>query len=345
MNRLNNLLGATLFSMALALTSISCAVQSEVAQDGAAPQAPPSMPASWLGLAPQLRPFHDELIDHGDWILVEPIGWVFRPRVNTVAWRPYQDGRWIPSYTYGWVWESNEPFGWITDHYGFWFYDEFQGWLWQPYGAWAPSWVAWVQVGDHLGWAPLAPDNAPHDGPIPGGAFTYTSATSLAAGASSSRASFVREIPDVAQGVKPIDRIQSRGGVYWNAGPDPEAVLGIASANQLRASERAGQVKLPEPSASLTREAPELRLAQLEERTTRAWSAAREEWLAESARRTPATPGSSGDTAPPPPTSTPPRVKPASPPSDSSGGPAPADSVSRAKRGVIKPGAPRRPKP
>ena len=126
MKPLNGLLAATAFSVIAVLGAVSCAVQEGPSMGSTPPQssrpAPPaSMPAAKLGLAPALRPFHDELIEYGDWILVEPIGWVFRPRVNTVAWRPYQEGHWVASYAYGWVWESAEPFGWITDNYGFWF--------------------------------------------------------------------------------------------------------------------------------------------------------------------------------------------------------------------------------
>ena len=342
MKRHNRLVTATRLSIILGLTAASCAVQGGSESGGAAAgAAPPSMPAAKLGLAPQLRPFHDELQEYGDWILIEPLGWVFRPRVNTVAWRPYQDGHWIASFSYGWVWESNEDFGWITDHYGFWFYDEFQGWVWQPYGAWAPSWVAWVEVGDYVGWAPLAPDGAPDPAQIPGGAFSYMSARSLAGGGSSMRAGFVRELPDPNANIRPIDRIASRNGVYWNAGPDPAEILGLASAEQLRAVERDGQLPAPQAPASLSKEMPSFKLAQLENRTTRAWSAARHELIAERARRAGAAPGGSGgDTTPPPP---PPRIKPSPTPADTTAGPAPADSVSRAKRG-IKPGAPRPPK-
>ncbi len=338
MKRHNGMANATLFSLFLGLLSASCAVSGGGGGEVGAPaHAPASMPAAKLGLAPQLRPFHDELLEYGDWILIEPLGWVFRPRVNTVAWRPYQDGRWIASYSYGWIWESNEDFGWITDHYGFWFYDEFQGWVWQPYGAWAPAWVAWVQVGDFVGWAPLSPDASPAEGPVPGGAFTYTSARSLASGGSSTRASFVRELPDPNESVKPIDRIASRGGVYWNAGPDPETILDPTSASQLRAGERDGRVPLPEPAASLTREMPALRLPQLEERTKRAWSEARHELLAERSRRAAAQPGSGGSSTPPPP---PQRIKPSPAPSDT----ASADSLARIK-GRMKPGAPQPTKP
>ena len=106
---------AWLASFAVALATVSCAVQGGApAPESAARGVPAQSAAARLGLAPGLRPFYDELEPYGDWVLVEPQGWVFRPRVNTVAWRPYQDGHWEPTYSFGWVWESHEPFGWIT---------------------------------------------------------------------------------------------------------------------------------------------------------------------------------------------------------------------------------------
>src|SRR6185436_15457300 len=154
---------------------------------------------------------------------------------------------------------------------------------------------------------------------------------------------FVRELPDPNANIRPIDRIASRNGVYWNAGPDPAEILGMAGADQLRAVEREDQPPLPQAPASLSKEMPSFKLAQLENRTTRAWSAARHELIAERARRGVVAPGGGGNTTPPPAPPAPPRIKPSPTPADSTTGHAPADSVTRAKRG-IKPGAPRPPK-
>lgn len=345
MNRPNNLILASLLSAALGAAAASCAVDGGV-REGGAPAAPPSMPAGKIGLAPQLRVFFDELEPHGDWILVEPHGWVFRPRVNTVAWRPYRDGRWAPSYSYGWVWESDEPFGWITDHYGFWFHDEFQGWVWQPYGAWAPAWVAWVEVGDFVGWAPLPPEGAGEEPRLPDGTFTYVSRRALGAG-STARASFVRDIPDDPDGVRPIDRIASHQGVYWNAGPDPAEILGPAGADRLRADERDGRLVPIPVGQNPVKDPPPLRLSLLEERTTRAWSEARRELLAERARRAGARPGGpAGGTKPAPATapadSARTRIKPS--PAGPDSAVAPADSLRRMIRGM-RPGAQRPSRP
>src|SRR5690349_7633387 len=265
----------------LAVISASCAVQGGPGEAGSPPAN--SQPAARMGLAPEVRPLYDALEGEGDWVLVEPQGWVFRPRVNTVAWRPYQDGHWEPSYSFGWVWESHDPFGWITDHYGFWFYDDFQGWLWKPYGAWAPSWVAWVQVGNFVGWAPLPPAGTTSYGDPPGGAFTYMPVQSLAqANGPSASALHVRAIPDDGSPLQPIDRTSSYLGVYYNTGPDVSEVLGTAAADQLRMDERDGRVEVPVPTRkpAMTGPAPSLTLPALTARTQPAWSAAHREFVA-----------------------------------------------------------------
>src|SRR5262245_7904411 len=102
-----------------------------------------SMPLEREQMPPQYRVFYDALQDDGDWTLIEPYGWVFRPHVNFVAWSPYEYGFWVPSDAYGWVWISTEPFGWATYHYGQWMYDPYQGWVWIPGLDWGPAWVNW----------------------------------------------------------------------------------------------------------------------------------------------------------------------------------------------------------
>jgi len=278
-----------------------------------------------MGLAPALRPFYDELEPYGDWVLVEPQGWVFRPRVNTVAWRPYLDGHWQPSYAFGWVWESNDPFGWITDHYGFWFHDEFQGWVWLPYGAWAPSWVAWVQVGDFVGWAPLAPSNAPGYDGVPGGVFTFVPRNVLAQSGAGSSASYVGSLPNDGSTLRPIERVSSYQGAYFNTGPDLGEVLGPAQADRLRLDEREGRAVVPAPSRRPTGSAPGLELGVLENRSRLAWSQARRELSAlrerQGGARAPA------PVSPPPSPTSPPRIKPEASPSDTLVKGAPSDSA------------------
>ena len=107
----SNLLHAlTLGLLLLTATGVtSCAVP--VQEAGPYLSAPPALPAAKAGLAPAVRVFYDELEPFGDWVLIEPYGYVFRPDVNTVAWRPYAQGWWEPSDVFGWVWNSDEPFG------------------------------------------------------------------------------------------------------------------------------------------------------------------------------------------------------------------------------------------
>ena len=74
-------------------------------------------------------------------------------------WRPYRDGHWVWTDR-GWYWDSNEPFGWATYHYGRWTRLRGTGWCWVPGRQWAPAWVSWRESSDHVGWAPLPPEVA-----------------------------------------------------------------------------------------------------------------------------------------------------------------------------------------
>ncbi|MEO5618886.1 MAG: DUF6600 domain-containing protein, partial [Candidatus Eisenbacteria bacterium] len=114
-----------------------------------------NQPIARQSLVPEFRVFYDALTDYGDWILIEPHGFVFRPRVAWNQWQPFEDGFWAPTDAWGWVWISAEPFGWATYHYGQWFFDRFQGWVWTPGVEWMPGSVAWSIAGDYVGWGPL----------------------------------------------------------------------------------------------------------------------------------------------------------------------------------------------
>jgi hypothetical protein len=182
-----------------------------------------TMPVARAGLAPEYRVFYDALEGYGDWTLIEPYGYVFRPDVNFVAWRPYDDGFWAPTDVYGWVWISSEPFGWATYHYGQWMYDRFQGWVWLPGLDWGPAWVAWQQTDDYVGWAPLTPRGY-DPGLLPGGGYTYVPMSAM--GATDLRA---REVPRVQvepslENAKPVRNVVTRGGVAINLGPSIDLV-------------------------------------------------------------------------------------------------------------------------
>jgi hypothetical protein len=100
--------------------------------------------------------FYDRLGSHGDWITFHD-RYVWVPRVEA-SWRPYFNGHWVYTKTYGWYWVSDEPFAWAVYHYGRWAFDREIGWYWVPGRRWAPAWVAWSHTDDEIAWAPLPPD-------------------------------------------------------------------------------------------------------------------------------------------------------------------------------------------
>lgn len=232
----------------LSLAPTGCAVVSDdlAQRPNDAGQYRPAMPAARIGLPPAYRPFYDELESYGDWTLIEPYGWVFRPAVNFVAWRPYQEGWWEPSDVYGWVWNSTEPFGWITYHYGSWLYDNYQGWVWQPGGQWAPAWVAWVSVGDLVGWAALGPNDYDSFDHVPGGAFTFIPARALADAGAGVQASFVTSLASAKGDVRGIFNAGHSSGVYYNRGPDAGLLSRLgAPMPAIRDNQEPQRVRLP----------------------------------------------------------------------------------------------------
>jgi hypothetical protein len=100
--------------------------------------------------------FYDRLADDGTWVDEPDIGHVFIPQQENFV--PYHTGYW-KNTSVGFVWVSNEPHAWATTHYGRWAYSRpYSRWVWLPDTTWGPSWVDWRTSGDHLGWAPLAPE-------------------------------------------------------------------------------------------------------------------------------------------------------------------------------------------
>ncbi|MGA3181361.1 MAG: DUF6600 domain-containing protein [Verrucomicrobiota bacterium] len=107
---------------------------------------------------PSLDYFQAHLTPYGQWIDVPGIGPAWIPaEANNPDWRPYMDaGHW--EYTdAGWYWQSDYPWGDIAFHYGRWIRNDFTAarWAWVPAYDWAPSWVAWREGEDGMGWAPL----------------------------------------------------------------------------------------------------------------------------------------------------------------------------------------------
>ncbi len=115
----------------------------------------PSRPAAPedTGLPEMLWPYAEELERAGEWILdpgTERSVW--RPDVFT-GWQPFLDGRWYWTAD-AWFWVDDEPWGWVTSHYGQWRYASDLGWHWSPGEVFAPAWVDWEQDGEYVGWMP-----------------------------------------------------------------------------------------------------------------------------------------------------------------------------------------------
>lgn len=100
--------------------------------------------------------FYDRLAPYGNWINLDPYGYVWTPRHMGYRWRPYSDGHWVWT-DYGWTWIANEEWGDIPFHYGRWGWDADLGWFWVPGSVWGPAWVTWRSNDQYMGWAPFPP--------------------------------------------------------------------------------------------------------------------------------------------------------------------------------------------
>jgi len=130
--------------------------------------------ASVRYLPPELYDHAYILDGHGRWESVCYDGanyYFWRPIHVSIGWSPFTVGRWWVWYG-DHTWIPNEPFGYVTHHYGNWvLVNGF--WYWAPpvarvrahWGppildigfAWYPGRVAWIHSGAHMGWIPLAP--------------------------------------------------------------------------------------------------------------------------------------------------------------------------------------------
>lgn len=123
------------------------------APEGVLTAPPPAPPAA---VEVDLSFFFDDLSPYGDWLWLEPYGWVWTPAGVPFGWRPYTVGRWIWTDD-GWFWLSDEVWGWGPYHYGRWFFDGRIGWVWVPGREWAPAWIVFRSGDGWIGWAPLPP--------------------------------------------------------------------------------------------------------------------------------------------------------------------------------------------
>ncbi|HEX2865402.1 MAG TPA: DUF6600 domain-containing protein [Ignavibacteriales bacterium] len=100
--------------------------------------------------------FYNSLNPYGEWLALDNDVYAWHPYNVGRRWQPYTVGRWVWTSD-GWYWDSFEPFGWATYHYGRWYYDDYYGWIWIPDSQWGPAWVEWRYSDDYIGWAPLPP--------------------------------------------------------------------------------------------------------------------------------------------------------------------------------------------
>lgn len=126
------------------------------------------LPISWWGSnAASINVFYDLLGSHGRWMSYGNYGRVFIPHGVVAGWQPYSRGNWYDDGRYGRMWQSADPWGWATDHYGRWGHDSRLGWFWVPDTRFGPGWVDWKTVNGQRSWAPMAPQgwNAQRHGP------------------------------------------------------------------------------------------------------------------------------------------------------------------------------------
>jgi hypothetical protein len=97
-----------------------------------------------------------DLNSYGEWYKLPRLGWVWQPNGMAADWRPFVSGHWEWTED-GWLWESEESFGWIVCHYGNWYCSDEFGWMWVPGYDWSPARVDWVESDYEVGWAPLPP--------------------------------------------------------------------------------------------------------------------------------------------------------------------------------------------
>jgi hypothetical protein len=125
--------------------------------------------------------FYEELNQYGDWVEDETYGPMWYPTQVQENWRPYVDGRWTPAEE-GYVFETEEPWGSATYHYGNWMPTEEYGWVWVPGRTWYPNTVTWRTSPEsespdesYIGWAPIPPPNyTPQPGYYPEGYYGGT---------------------------------------------------------------------------------------------------------------------------------------------------------------------------
>jgi hypothetical protein len=117
----------------------------------------------------ELQDYRSDLDQNGRW---ETVSYqdksynLWRPTGVKQDWAPFTDGAWM-DYDGDNAWVPEEPFGYVTMHYGNWLWVD-NGWFWAPPGigigissgcdfCWFPGRVGWLYTDEDVGWFPLAP--------------------------------------------------------------------------------------------------------------------------------------------------------------------------------------------
>lgn len=112
------------------------------------------------GVAPQNgdesnNPAWNDLDANGTWYNVPGQGYVWSPyQAANPDFDPYGDGNWVGTLTFGYVWVSAYPWGFLPYEFGDWnFYPGF-GWGWAPGRHCHPWWTTGHYGGANIGFAP-----------------------------------------------------------------------------------------------------------------------------------------------------------------------------------------------
>jgi hypothetical protein len=128
--------------------------------------------------------------------------------------------------------------------------------------------------------------------------FTYVPTAALAQPSVALHASFVNSVPVAEGDMQPIERTASYHGVYWNAGPDLNQVLGVGAVDRLRLSEQGSGPPAFDATRTPIRDTREFTPAALQARTMRAVRVAQREFRSARSLRG-AAPGNSAPSAAP----------------------------------------------
>jgi len=161
------------YTLAQAITTESWDQWNVDRDDAIAREAQSQTPVRNDSSAPE-DPGWNDLDAYGDWYPVDGYGNVWVPDGVDASWDPFGYGYWASYPTYGVVWVSGYPWGWLPYHCGAWNYFPF-GWGWVPGGCglgWSPIVTVWdVPPGYKL---PFWPRKGPKPIPLAGARLSLT---------------------------------------------------------------------------------------------------------------------------------------------------------------------------